>query len=88
MTPGQAAGVNAAAQDTNTRTRGDIILSDWGAGFATGIAVGLAIGLTMVRRRKPWSELTDKEKRLMIWLIAAGVVLLAGGIVAFLLVAK
>lgn len=63
-------------------------MSDWGAGFATGIAVGLVIGLVTARRQKPWSELTDKEKRVMIWLIAAGVVLLAVGIVTFLLIAK
>ena len=61
-------------------------MSDWGAGFATGIAVGLVIGLITARKSKPWSEMSDKEKKTQIGLIGAGVVLLAGGIVAFFLV--
>ena len=63
-------------------------MSDWGVGFATGIAVGLAIGLGFGRKQKPWSELTEKQKKLMIWLIAAGVILLAAGVVVFFLVAS
>ena len=63
-------------------------MSDWGAGFAAGIAVGLAIGLATGRKQKPWSELTEKEKRIRIGLIAAGVVVLAAGIVTFWLVTK
>ena len=62
-------------------------MSDWGAGFATGIAVGLAVGLTVGRRQKPWSELTEREKTVRIVSIAAGVILLAAGIIVFLLVA-
>ena len=61
----------------------------WGAGFATGIGVGFAIGLivgSLTAKQKSWSELTDKEKKTRIWLIAAGVILLIAGIVAFLLV--
>ena len=62
-------------------------MSDFSIGFALGIAIGLAIGLTTGRKRKPWSELTKKEKRLMVWLIALGVVALLAGIVVFSLVA-
>ena len=61
----------------------------WGAGFATGIGVGFAIGLivgSLTVKQKSWSELTDKEKKTRIWLIAAGIILLIVGIVAFLLV--
>jgi len=39
----------------------------WGAGFATGIGVGFVSGLVVGRlgvKQKPWSELTDKEKKL------------------------
>jgi len=61
-------------------------LSDWGVGFASGIAVGLVIGLSFARKRKPWAEMSEKEKKVQIGLIAAGVVLLAAGIVAFILV--
>ena len=60
----------------------------WGAGFATGIGVGFAIGLivgSLTVKQKSWSELTDREKKTRIWLIAAGIILLIAGIVAFLL---
>ena len=60
----------------------------WGAGFATGIGVGFAIGLivgSLTVKQKSWSELTDREKKTRIWLIAAGIILLITGIVAFLL---
>ena len=60
-------------------------MSDWGLGYAIGIFTGLAIGLAVGRRQKPWSELTQKEKRIRIGLIAAGVVLLAAGIVMLLM---
>ena len=58
---------------------------DWGVGYAIGIFTGLAIGLAVGRRQKPWSELTQKEKRIRIGLIAAGIVLLAAGIVMLLI---
>ena len=60
-------------------------MSDWGVGYAIGIFTGLAIGLVVGRRQQPWSELTQKEKRIRIGLIAAGVVLLAAGIVMLLM---
>ena len=58
---------------------------DLGVGYAIGIFTGLAIGLAVGRRQKRWSELTQKEKRIRIGLIAAGVVLLAAGIVMLLM---
>ena len=60
-------------------------MGDLGIGYAIGIFTGLAIGLAVGRRQKPWSELTQKEKRIRIGLIAAGVVLLAAGIVMLLM---
>ncbi|MFC1941396.1 hypothetical protein ACFLWL_03230 [Chloroflexota bacterium] len=65
------------------------MLTMWGAGFATGIGVGFAIGLivgSLTVKQKSWSELTDKEKKARIWLIAAGVILLVAGILTFLFV--
>ena len=59
-------------------------MSDWGVGYAIGIATGLAIGFAAGRRQKRWSELTQKEKRIRISIVAAGVVLLAVGIVVLL----
>jgi len=38
----------------------------WGAGFATGIGGGFALGLIVGRlgvKQKPWSEMTEKEKK-------------------------
>ena len=61
-------------------------MSDWGIGYALGIATGLAIGLSFARRRKPWSEQSEKERKILIGAIAAGVVLLAAGIVVAFLV--
>jgi len=61
----------------------------WGAGFATGIGVGFAIGLivgSLTVKQKSWSELSEKEKKTRMWLICVGIILLIGGIVAFLLV--
>lgn len=61
----------------------------WGAGFATGIGVGFAIGIivgSLTVKQKSWAELTEKEKKTRIWLVGAGIILLIGGIVAFLLV--
>ena len=59
-------------------------MSDWGVGYAIGIFTGLAIGLAVGRRQKRWSELTQKEKKIRIGLVAAGVILLAAGIVVLL----
>ena len=61
----------------------------WGAGFATGIGVGFAIGLIVGRlgaKQKSWSELSDRERKLRVGLIALGVMALAAGIVVFILV--
>ena len=57
----------------------------WGAGFATGIGVGFAVGLIVGRlgvKQKPWSELTEKEKRTRKIAIGVGSFLLFLGIVA------
>jgi len=57
----------------------------WGAGFATGIGVGFGLGLVVGRlgvKQKPWSELTDKEKKTRKIIIGAGSFLLLLGITA------
>ena len=59
-------------------------MSDWGVAYALGMATGFAIGFAAGRRQKPWSELSQKEKRIRISSVAAAVVLLAAGIVVFL----
>ena len=46
-------------------------MSDWGTGFATGIPVGLGLGVATGRKQNPWSELTEKEKKVRIAIVAA-----------------
>ena len=47
-------------------------MGDLGVGYLLGMATGLAIGFVVGRRQKPLSELTQKERRIRIGLIAAG----------------
>ena len=57
----------------------------WGAGFAAGIGAGFVLGFVVGRlgiKQKPWSELTDKEKRTRRIMIGAGFLLLILGIAA------
>ena len=57
----------------------------WGAGFATGIGVGFVLGLIVGRlgvKQKPWSEMTEKEKKTRKIAIGAGSFLLLLGIIA------
>jgi hypothetical protein len=59
----------------------------WGAGFATGIGAGFALGLVVGRlgvKQKPWSELTDKEKKTRKITIGVGSLLLLLGIAALI----
>jgi hypothetical protein len=59
----------------------------WGAGFATGIGIGFVLGLVVGRlgvKQKPWSELTEKEKRTRKILIALSSALVLLGVVTFL----
>ena len=61
-------------------------MSDWGIGYVSGIIVGFVAGFVAGRKREPWSELADRQKKVIIGLIAAGVILLAVGIVIFFLI--
>lgn len=59
----------------------------WGAGFATGIGIGFMLGLVVGRlgvKQKPWSELTEKEKKTRKILIGVLSFLALLGVVAFL----
>ena len=64
-------------------------MSDWVIGYimgmAAGIAAGFAIGLAAGKQQKPWSELTEQEKRIRKLLIGAGVALLVLGAIVFAL---
>ena len=56
----------------------------WILGLAAGMVIGISIGITIGTKQKPWSELTDSEKKTRIVIIATGVVLLVAGVVVFL----
>jgi hypothetical protein len=62
-------------------------MSDFWYGFIVGIVIGMVIVFILTRgRQKPWSEMTKRERKIAVWLIGSGVVLLAAGVVAFLVV--
>ena len=54
--------------------------------FALGLIIGWSTGFAVGRKQKPWSELSEGEKKSRIWLIALGVIALVAGIVVFFLV--
>jgi hypothetical protein len=62
-------------------------MSDWVVGYimgmAVGIAAGFAIGFAASKQQKPWSELTEQEKRIRKLLIGAGIALLVLGAMVF-----
>ena len=58
--------------------------SGFGLGLLLGFAAGIGTGISIGKKQKPWSELTDSEKKTRIVFIAAGVVLLVAGVVVFL----
>jgi len=59
-------------------------MSIWGAGYPLGIATGLTIGLIYSTKLKPWSELSSKERKIRIGLVAITALLLVAGIATML----
>lgn len=51
-------------------------------GMVIGIAMGLSIGIIIGKKQKPWSELTEEEKRQRKFLIGAGFIILVFGFLA------
>ena len=60
-------------------------MAGYGIGLVIGLAAGIGVGISIGKKQKPWSELTEKEKKTMIWLIAAGGVLFVALVVVFLI---
>jgi len=57
------------------------------SGFVIGLVIGMGAGFIIGRAgRKPWSELTEKEERIRIGIVAGLVILVVAGIVVFFLV--
>jgi hypothetical protein len=59
-------------------------MEGYAIGLAVGLGAGIVIGISMGRKQKPWSELTAAERKNRIIAIAAGGVLLVGGVATFL----
>jgi len=49
-------------------------------GMAIGIAIGISIGIAIGKKQKPWSEMTEEEKRLRKILIGFGMIILIFGL--------
>jgi hypothetical protein len=60
-------------------------MEGYAIGLAVGLGAGIAIGISIARRQKPWSELTATERKQRIIALAVGGVLLAAGVVVFLI---
>jgi len=60
-------------------------MNDFGAGYVIGFVIGLACGFLFGRKHKPWSELTEKEKKIMIGIIVGLAVLVILTAIAVLL---
>jgi hypothetical protein len=64
-------------------------MSEWVVGYIMGMAVGIgagfAIGFAASKQQKPWSELTEQEKRIRKLLTGAGVALLVLGAMVFVI---
>lgn len=52
-------------------------MDDWVAGYLVGIITGAVFGWVFGRRQKQLSELSENQRKLVIGLTAAGVILLA-----------
>jgi uncharacterized BrkB/YihY/UPF0761 family membrane protein len=50
-------------------------------GILLGIAIGVSIGIAIGKKQKPWSELTEEEKKYMKIIIGVGVILLLIGLI-------
>ena len=50
-------------------------------GILIGIAIGISIGFAIGKKHKPWSELTEEEKKYMKIMIGVGVIILIIGFI-------
>ena len=49
-------------------------------GIAIGIAIGISIGIAIGKKQKPWSELTEEEKRIKKLIIGIAMIILIIGV--------
>lgn len=55
-------------------------MSDFVIGIPIGMGIGISIGLLLGQKIKPWSELSEEEKKTRKKVVGAGMVLLLSGI--------
>ena len=53
-------------------------------GIAIGIAIGISIGIAIGKKQKPWSEMTEEEKRNRKILIGVLSIIFILGVIVFL----
>lgn len=53
-------------------------------GIAIGISIGISIGIAMGKKQKPWSELTEEEKKNKKILIGVLSIIFVLGVIVFL----
>jgi hypothetical protein len=62
-------------------------MSELAVGYAIGIVTGLAIGLIATRKREPWADLSDREKKIRIGFMATlGIFVIAGVVVLVMVI--
>ena len=57
------------------------LINEIGIGIVIGLAIGLSIGIMVGKKQKPYSEMTEKEKRIHKIIIGSGVILLTIGFI-------
>ena len=50
-------------------------------GMLIGITIGITIGISIARQQKPWSELTEREKKHKKIIIGFGIIILIIGFI-------
>jgi len=48
-------------------------------GIAIGITIGISIGIALGKKQKPWSEMTEEEKRIKKIVISVAMIILIFG---------
>jgi uncharacterized BrkB/YihY/UPF0761 family membrane protein len=50
-------------------------------GILIGLAIGISLGISIGKKQKPWSELTEEEKKYKKIIIGTGIIILLIGFI-------
>ncbi|MFC1915481.1 hypothetical protein ACFLW4_02155 [Chloroflexota bacterium] len=64
---------------------GGIALDGFGLGLLLGFVAGMGTGISIGKKQKPWSELSEGERKVRIGIITGLSVLAVAGVVVFLI---